>query len=108
MPSDYGYATSGGGTTSRDACLNAELYNWDSLSDCYNNNWLYDSSNNRWTLTTYSGYSFPIFSVSKSGFIRRNDANFANFDVSPVLYLSSNVKITGGTGSSDDPYQLSL
>ena len=31
-PSDYGYATSGSSTTNRNACLNKELYNWDSSS----------------------------------------------------------------------------
>ena len=52
-PSDYGYATSGGSTTNRDACLAKELYNWDSssFSDCKNNDWLYDSSTYQWTLT---------------------------------------------------------
>lgn len=28
--------------------------------------------------------------------------------VSPVLYLTSSVKITGGTGTSDNPYKLGL
>ena len=37
--SDYGYATSGGSTTSRSECLNKEFFNWDNtdVSDCKNN-----------------------------------------------------------------------
>ena len=35
------------------------------------------------------------------------DANFLG-TVFPVLYLSSNVKITGGDGSSFNPFALSL
>ena len=38
-PSDYGYATSGGSATDREACLAKEVWNWDSssFSDCRNN-----------------------------------------------------------------------
>ena len=52
-PSDYGYATSGGSTTNRTACLAEDLYNWksdSSFSDCYNNDWLFDGSP-QWPLT---------------------------------------------------------
>lgn len=31
-----------------------------------------------------------------------------NYAVRPVLTLSSNVKISGGSGTSSDPYQLQL
>ena len=35
-PSDYGYATSGGTTKDRAACLAKEIYNWSAsyFSDC--------------------------------------------------------------------------
>ena len=110
-PSDYGYATSGGSTTNRSSCLTKQLYNWDSVTDCYNNNWLYYPSDAQWTLTSYSAIDYVLFAVSNGG--RVFYASFylgspQSYAVSPVLYLSSNVKITGGTGSSSDPYQLSL
>ena len=108
-PSDYGYATSGGSTTNRETCLNTELSNWDgsSISDCKDNDWLYDSSNHQWTITPYSSNSRFVFSVSSDGDVfsliaRNRDA------VSPALYLSSNVKISGGEGTESSPYQLSL
>ena len=106
-PSDYGYATSGGSTTNRETCLNTELYNWDSYSDCKNNDWLYESLNNQWTLTPYSDGSLSVFRVYSRG---RVDSNIAltRAAVSPALYLSSNVKISGGDGSVSSPFELSL
>ena len=107
-PSDYGYATSGGTTTNRASCLAKELYNWDSSShsDCKNNDYLYNSSSHQWTITPYSGDANSVFYVSTSGSVYRYDANDTGNSVSPVLYLKSDVIITGGTGTSTDPYIL--
>ena len=110
-PSDYGYATSGGSTTNRATCLNTELYRWNNTSyvssDCYNNDWLYDSSNYQWTLTPYSSNSNFVFFVGSNGHVYYNNANVTNTSVSPALYLSSNVKISGGDGSENSPWKLS-
>ena len=111
-PSDYGYATSGGSTTNRATCLNTELYRWNNTSyvssDCYNNDWLYDSSNYQWTLTPRSSTSGTVFYVGTSGIVNNYYAFDANDSVSPALYLSSNVKISGGDGSENSPWKLSL
>ena len=106
-PSDYGYATSGGSTTNRETCLNTELYNWDSYSDCKNNDWLYESLNNQWTLTPFSDNASTVFHVHTNGRVYSYRATL-DYAVSPALYLSSNVKISGGDGSHDNPYTLSL
>ncbi len=108
-PSDYGYATSGGSTTNRQACLNKELYNWDSVSDCYQNDWLYNSSTHQWTLTPVpsSSYSSYVFFVYSSGSVSGNGAS-VTLGVRPVVYLKSTVKITGGEGTSTSPYTLAL
>ena len=106
-PSDYGYATSGGSTTNRETCLNTELYNWDSYSDCNNNDWLYDNSNIQWTLTPYSDSSSNVFDVYSSGIVSNRRASDL-YAVSPALYLSSNVKISGGDGSENSPFELSV
>ena len=105
-PSDYGYATSGGSTTNRDACLAKELYNWDSssFSDCKNNDWLYDSTT-QWTLTPYSSDSSGVFFVYSAGCVGYNLANYS-YGVRPSVYLTSNVKISGGDGTSNSPYTL--
>ena len=106
-PSDYGYATSGGSTTNREACLAKELYNWNSLSysDCKNNDWLLDSSTNQWTLTPYSSYSVSVFIVDSAGFVNGHLANYS-FGVRPSVYLTSNVGISGGDGTMNNPYIL--
>ena len=107
-PSDYGYATSGGSSVNRSSCLAKELYHWNnfSYSDCKNNDWLYDSSNYQWTLTPHPAYSNNVFIVSS--YVDLSIVHITGTVVSPALYLSSNVKISGGTGSSSDPYELSL
>ena len=108
-PSDYGYATSGGSTTNRETCLNTELYNWDgsSVSDCKDNDWLYDSSNSQWTITPKSSNSSGVFFLYRAGNVSTYSARSSG-TVSPALYLSSNVKISGGEGTESSPYQLSL
>ena len=111
--SDYGFATSGGNTTNRETCLNTALYNWDSVSDCFNNDWLYDSSGWQWTLNASSTASYVVFFVTSDGKVYYNDTNpyymiSTGVYVFPTLYLSSNVKISDGEGSKENPYQLSL
>ena len=107
-PSDYGYATSGGTTTNRASCLAKEMYNWNSssYSDCYNNDYLLNSSSNQWTLSPRSGLSNVVFSVDSSGSVSSYFAYDSNNSASPVLYLKSDVTITGGSGTSTDPYKL--
>ena len=105
-PSDYGYATSGGSTTDRNACLNKELYNWDSsdFSDCKNNDWIFNSSF-QWTITPRASYSILVFFLGNAGYV---DSRYANntFGVRPVVFLKSSIKIVDGDGSSSNPYIL--
>lgn len=107
-PSDYGYATSGGSTTDRNACLNKELYNWDSsdFSDCKNNDWLYESSYHQWTITPRASRSDYVFRVSSTGYLGYTYANYADNGVRPVVFLKSSIKIVDGDGSSSNPYIL--
>ena len=107
-PSDYGYATSGESSVNRASCLATALYNWNSssYSDCYNNDWLYKIGTYQWTLTPISAYSSHVFSVYSR--VNYNRADLTSPAVSPVLYLSSNVKISGGDGSQLNPFTLTL
>ena len=107
-PSDYGYATSGGAITNREACLAKELYNWNvpDYSDCRNNDWLFYSTG-QWTLTPSSNNSTSAFYVNQTGYITSNSSNNRTNVVRPSLYLSSNVSITSGDGSRSNPYTLS-
>ena len=106
-PSDYGYATSGGTTTTRSTCLATALNSWSSHSDCYNNDWLYDSSTYQWTLTHYSSYPADVFYVNNGGYITYSYAIYG-VGARPSVYLKSNIAISGGTGSSTDPYTLEV
>ena len=108
-PSDYGYATSGGATKDRAACLAKELYNWDSsdLNDCKANDYLLDVNKIQWTLAPYSARARYVFSVNTGGYV--NNYYASNTDVvRPTLFLKSNVLIKSGTGESSNPYQLKL
>ena len=107
-PSDYGYATSGGSTTNREACLAIELYNWDSSSyrDCKNNDWLLDSSTTQWTLTPASSNSDLVFGVFNTGFVGYHINARVSLGVRPSVYLTSNVGISGGDGTMNNPYIL--
>ena len=106
-PSDYGYATSGGNSTNRASCMAKELYNWDdsSYSDCQSNDWIPYFSQDYWTMSPRADSSSRAFSVSSTGCVYYYGANSFSV-VSPVVYLKSTINITGGTGSSTDPFIL--
>ena len=108
-PSDYGYATSGGSTTNRTTCLETVISRngWYNASDCYNNDWLLDSSAAQWTLTPRSSDSSTVFDVVYSGNLFSSYAYFGS-GARPSIYLKSNIVISGGTGTSTDPYTLSV
>ena len=109
-PSDYGYATSGGSTTDRAACLAKEMYNWDGsgVSDCKNNDYLYKSGYTQWTLAPRSSDARGVFYVSNSGYVLSSNANYAS-GVLPVAFLKSNISITDvGLGTVESPFQLKV
>ena len=109
-PSDYGYATSGNSTTDRATCLSKELYNWDSASDCYSNDYLYKSGYNQWTLTPKSSDPYSEFDVLAGGDVFINDYGVLNDGgVRPAAYLKSSISLSSvGDGSSTSPYQLKV
>ena len=99
--SDYGYAAS-------KECTN-NLNDYGGSASCKTtNNWL-DKSETTWLLSQTSARSYNAFVAGSAG--NCGNSGFVNSDedaVRPVLYLSSNVKISGGSGSSSDPYTLSV
>ena len=109
-PSDYGYATSGGSTTNRAACLAKELYNWKNsdVSDCKNNDYLFKSSYYQWTLVHNSSSSDVVFGVNAKGYISNNGVRGTG-GVLPAAFLKSNILISEvGNGSSESPFQLKV
>ena len=99
--SDYGYAASKSCTSN--------LYDYDASANCKTaNNWL-DKSQNTWTLSHCSGGNGTILYISVgSGMGNGGDSGAKQYLTLPVLTLSSNVKISSGSGTSSDPYQLSI
>ena len=110
-PSDYGYATSGGSTTDRTTCLNTVLWSWDgsSVSDCKNNDWLYNSSSSPWTISPHASSfdAYYAFRVHDVGFVDYHGSACYSNGVRPVVYLTSNVGIQSGEGTSSNPFILS-
>ena len=108
-PSDYGYATSGGTTKDRAACLSKELLYWNSsdFSDCKGNDYLLDTNKWQWTLAPRSANADVVFYVYSDGSVNRDDAFNANA-IRPALFLKSSILVDKGTGSENDPYQLKI
>ena len=97
-PSDYGYAAS------PDAWVtNLNGYNNSTITS---NNWMYMGLS-EWTLTPNSSRSNYVFYVSSSGTLNGSIAN-RGYAARPVFYLESNVELSGGTGTSSDPYRLAV
>ena len=105
----YGYATSGGTTKDRAACLAKELYNWDSsaFSDCKGNDYLFDANNWQWTLAPSSAIAFYVFRVYTDGHVSNLYA-FDTYAVRPALFLKSNIQVDKGTGEKSNPYTLKM
>ena len=101
-PSDYMYA----GDLSK---CSSDGYNWDGdTTNCRDTSWLRNTSTAQWTLTPFARDSICVFYVDDTGYVHRN----GNVDLSlasrPVLFLKSNVQITGGDGSQSNPFTLSV
>ena len=97
--SDYGYAAS------KECTSNLFDYSANCITT---NNWL-DKSAATWLLPQCSDRSARAFFVASSGYVFSNSNVYNNkYGARPVLYLSSNVKISGGEGTSQKPYMLSI
>ena len=102
--SDYGYAA---GST----CANNTKLGYNSSTgfnvSCYNNDWLYKSSITQWTLSPslYSSYATNVFYMSSIGTLG-SEVAYCAYVVRPVLYLSSEVVIKNGLGTSGQPFVL--
>ena len=85
--------------------------NWTTLASNYSSaaskNWMYMGLN-EWTITRLadnSNYAFYVYIAGDVNYYNVADSNTA---VRPVLYLKSDVKISTGSGTGDDPYILSM
>ena len=106
--SDYAYATSGG-TLGRKTCFGQNLFysGWNSgvyQTQCAATDWLRPESGSMWLLSPRSNFylSDLVFSVYFEGFVAYPNVSTLN-GIWPTLYLSSNVKVNGGTENSENP-----
>ena len=98
-------------TTTDTGCTNLEVgYNNYSKSVCSNNNWLWPTSGHLWTMFPYvNSTRNAVWLVFSGGFVcftaASDDANRLNVDVLPVLYLTSDITLSG-KGTSSSPYTI--
>ena len=116
--SDYGYASSNCETnifveTASDGFPPATSTK--DIRVCNDTNWLYNIKVNEWLLdhsprSDDSTYSIYLFYIASQGYIdcRYSTYAWSKLNVRPTLYLKSDVKITGGDGTSTNPYTLGL
>ena len=58
-----------------------------------------------WTLSADTEFSGSVFFV-EDGFLFNEYSDFYELSIKPTIYLSSNIKITGGTGTESNPYKI--
>ena len=101
--SDYGYAAGNNCVTGIDP------YNYYNKG-CMNKDWLYYSSTYQWLMSPDSNFSDLVFGVYGPGYVSDGSVIGGGGDylcsVRPSFYLTSDVVITSGTGTSSDPYQI--
>ncbi len=70
-----------------------------------NKNWLYKGM--EWTITPQSNSTDSVFNIVDRGIVY-NNSTFVAQAIRPTFYLKSNVLVTGGEGTFDDPYTVSM
>ena len=101
-PSDYGYAADLG------KCLNKQLSAYQD-STCTSNNWMKTIiATAVWLLTPSSGGAYYAWFVYSAGSVSSYDRAYVAYGVAPSLSLNSELAVKAGTGSSLEPYQLSV
>ena len=92
--------------SNKSRCGTLSLMN-NNYSSCVSTGWM-DNNNYWWMLSPFSGNSSSALLVSSDGSVSYGYVNDygPTYPVCPALYLSSEVKITGGDGTQNNPYTL--
>ncbi len=81
---------------------------YDYRQDVVNNNWLYLGLH-EWTISRITDNGSFIRNINILGFVESRANCVSNHNIArPVLYLSSDVKITGGLGTEKNPYKIAI
>ena len=99
--SDYGYSVK------NSSCNHSSksLHDYGTTA-CGGNAWMLKNGY-EWTLSPYSSDAYSVFCVIHYAGVH-NDSALSGLGARPVLYLNSNVYITGGDGSINNPFQVGL
>ena len=101
-PSDFGYAA-----METDSCLSTTLL-WE-YELCKPTNWIVQDSGYEWVITPDSDSSVDAFYVDSDGNVYYYYIYiYRSHGFRPVLYLTSEIAIGGGSGLDSDPYKLSV
>ncbi len=105
-PSDYGYTFAKGVD---DTCYaNLNKCSPSIGSGVPENSWLYKLGQDQWTLAPYSNDEWSVFDVGVSGNFASNGGAVGltyGRGVRPVVYLKSDIKLSGW-GTKTDPYNI--
>ena len=80
--------------------------NSSNYSTCKNSDWMFNNDL-WWTLSPHPVNSSIVFYVHSNGNVDISNASYTGTAVRPTITISSEVQITGGTGSKSDPYTIS-
>ena len=94
--SDYGYAAS-------PENWNTNLYNYDNDTN-QNNNWMFMGLY-EWTISRRSDFTNDVFLLDSKGSVG-SDVNDIGSGVRPTFYLESNVVLSSGDGSEQNPFRI--
>ena len=95
-PSDYGYAAGS-------SCLSTALYDY--RISCKNSDYL-SIGVTEWLQAPLASTSSNAATLDRTGYVKGNISVTSSAAVRPVLYLNTNVQITGGDGSQGNAFQL--
>ena len=107
--SDYGYAMYAGSANSACTTESTLIYAYRTAeSNCAAYDWLF-FKDNEWVITS-TGNEQSVFYINSNGEISVQGTSSSVFvsinQIRPTLYLDSSVTVSGGSGTSDDPYTL--
>ena len=93
--------------SNKSSCGSFSLNN-ENYSTCINTGWMNTTSISRWwTLSLRVDYDTTPLVLSSEGYFYGDfSGQYFNLAVRPTLYLSKDIKITGGTGTESDPYTI--
>ena len=99
--SDYGYSVKNASCNHSSKSLGSY-----GTTSCGGSAWILKNGS-EWTVSPNSSDAYLVFDVSYNAGAGSGSANYG-YGVRPVLYLNSNVYITGGDGSLNNPFQVGL